>query len=181
MGGGAKGDTLARRPKLAAALKAAKRLKDDDYGRAPIIVAKLDRPLSRCAAIAVEGVGVFSRPWRTCPRSRWIIADERSTVRSPGKRALSRDNPTLVARVQRLRLEYLAAIRTTAPLHVRHDERTDRAVIAVPDAHMAMVILTGLYLLSIEQVTRRDVKPAGNCLHQLIADDGKAIHIAAAG
>jgi hypothetical protein len=42
----AKGDTLARRPKLAAALKAAKRLKDDDYGRPPIIVAKLDR-LSR--------------------------------------------------------------------------------------------------------------------------------------
>jgi len=42
----AKGDTLARRPQLAAALKAAKRMKDDDYGRAPIIVAKLDR-LSR--------------------------------------------------------------------------------------------------------------------------------------
>ena len=42
----AKGDTLARRPQLAAALKAAKRIKDDDYGRAPIIVAKLDR-LSR--------------------------------------------------------------------------------------------------------------------------------------
>jgi DNA invertase Pin-like site-specific DNA recombinase len=42
----AKGDTLARRPQLAAALKAAKRIKDDDYGRAPIVVAKLDR-LSR--------------------------------------------------------------------------------------------------------------------------------------
>jgi DNA invertase Pin-like site-specific DNA recombinase len=42
----AKGDTLARRPQLAAALKAAKGIKDDDYGRAPIIVAKLDR-LSR--------------------------------------------------------------------------------------------------------------------------------------
>ena len=42
----AKGDTLARRPQLTAALKAAKRIKDDDYGRAPIIVAKLDR-LSR--------------------------------------------------------------------------------------------------------------------------------------
>ena len=64
-------------------------------------------------------------------------------------------------------------IRTTAPLHVRHDERTDRAVIAVTDAHMAMVILTGLYLLSVEQVTGRDVKPAGNCLHQLIAGDGE--------
>jgi len=41
-----KGDKLARRPQLAAALKAAKRIKDDDYGRAPIVVAKLDR-LSR--------------------------------------------------------------------------------------------------------------------------------------
>jgi hypothetical protein len=27
----------------------------------------------------------------------------------------------------------------------------------VPDAHMAMVILTGLYLLSVEQVPGRDV------------------------
>jgi DNA invertase Pin-like site-specific DNA recombinase len=36
----AKGDTLARRPKLAAALKAARKLK------APVVVAKLDR-LSR--------------------------------------------------------------------------------------------------------------------------------------
>jgi DNA invertase Pin-like site-specific DNA recombinase len=42
----AKGDTLARRPKLAAALKAARKIKDDDYKSAPIIVAKLDR-LSR--------------------------------------------------------------------------------------------------------------------------------------
>jgi DNA invertase Pin-like site-specific DNA recombinase len=42
----AKGDTLARRPKLRAALAAAKRIKDDDYGRAAIVVAKLDR-LSR--------------------------------------------------------------------------------------------------------------------------------------
>jgi DNA invertase Pin-like site-specific DNA recombinase len=42
----AKGNTLARRPKLRAALAAAKRIKDDDYGRAPIVVAKLDR-LSR--------------------------------------------------------------------------------------------------------------------------------------
>jgi DNA invertase Pin-like site-specific DNA recombinase len=42
----AKGDTLARRPQLQAALKAARRIKDDDYGRAPIVVAKLDR-LSR--------------------------------------------------------------------------------------------------------------------------------------
>src|ERR1700738_217634 len=42
----AKGDTLERRPKLKAALKAAKRIKDDDYRVAPIVVAKLDR-LSR--------------------------------------------------------------------------------------------------------------------------------------
>ena len=42
----AKGDTLARRPQLQAALKAARKIKDDDYGRAPIVVAKLDR-LSR--------------------------------------------------------------------------------------------------------------------------------------
>src|SRR5262245_52461547 len=42
----AKGDTLAQRPELRAALKAAKRIKDDDYRVAPIIVAKLDR-LSR--------------------------------------------------------------------------------------------------------------------------------------
>jgi DNA invertase Pin-like site-specific DNA recombinase len=41
-----KGDTLERRPKLKAALKAARRIKDDDYKAAPIIVAKLDR-LSR--------------------------------------------------------------------------------------------------------------------------------------
>jgi DNA invertase Pin-like site-specific DNA recombinase len=32
-----------KRPKLDAAIKAARRLKDEDYGRAPILVAKLDR------------------------------------------------------------------------------------------------------------------------------------------
>src|SRR5436853_29584 len=42
----AKGDTLTRRPKLQAALKAAKRIKDVDYRCAPIVCAKLDR-LSR--------------------------------------------------------------------------------------------------------------------------------------
>jgi DNA invertase Pin-like site-specific DNA recombinase len=42
----AKGDTLTRRPKLQAALKAARKIKDDDYRCAPIVVAKLDR-LSR--------------------------------------------------------------------------------------------------------------------------------------
>jgi hypothetical protein len=67
-------------------------------------------------------------------------------------------------------------------LNVRHDERTDRAVIAAAsDTHMAMMILTGLDLLTREQVACWNVKPAGNCLHQLIAGHGKAIHIAAAG
>jgi DNA invertase Pin-like site-specific DNA recombinase len=42
----AKGDTLPHRPKLRAALKAARKIKDEDYRSAPIIVAKLDR-LSR--------------------------------------------------------------------------------------------------------------------------------------
>lgn len=42
----AKGDTLAHRPKLQAALKAARKIKDLDYRCAPIIVAKVDR-LSR--------------------------------------------------------------------------------------------------------------------------------------
>ena len=42
----AKGDTLERRPKLKAALRAARKIKDEDYRCAPIVVAKLDR-LSR--------------------------------------------------------------------------------------------------------------------------------------
>jgi hypothetical protein len=42
----AKGDTLARRPKLQKALAAVKRIKDDDYRYTPVIVAKLER-LSR--------------------------------------------------------------------------------------------------------------------------------------
>ena len=44
---------------------------------------------------------------------------------------------------------------------------------------MAAVVLTWLHLLSVEQVTCRDAEPAVNRLHQLIAGDGKAIHIAA--
>jgi hypothetical protein len=67
-------------------------------------------------------------------------------------------------------------------LNVRHDERADRAVIAAEsDTHMTKVVLAGLHLLTREQVARWNVKPAGNCLHQLIAGHGKAIHIAAAG
>ena len=40
-------------------------------------------------------------------------------------------------------------------------------ITAVPEAHMALVILTGLDLLTLEQVACRHVDPAGNCLHQL--------------
>jgi hypothetical protein len=69
-----------------------------------------------------------------------------------------------------------------SPLRVRHDERADRAVVtALPDADMAIVVLAWLDLLTLEQVACRDVEPAGTCLHQLIAGDGEAIHIAAAG
>jgi DNA invertase Pin-like site-specific DNA recombinase len=42
----AKGDDLRRRPQLRAAMAAAKRIRDDDYRCAPIVIAKLDR-LSR--------------------------------------------------------------------------------------------------------------------------------------
>jgi DNA invertase Pin-like site-specific DNA recombinase len=42
-GESAKGDTLARRPKLREALKAARKIKDEDYRYAPIVCAKLDR------------------------------------------------------------------------------------------------------------------------------------------
>jgi DNA invertase Pin-like site-specific DNA recombinase len=45
----AKGDTIARRPQLAAALRAARKIEDEDYRYAPVVVAKLDR-LSRDVA-----------------------------------------------------------------------------------------------------------------------------------
>jgi hypothetical protein len=68
------------------------------------------------------------------------------------------------------------------PLHIRHDERADRAVFAAaPEAYVAMVVLTRLHLLTLEQVAGRDVKPARTRLHQLIAGDREAIHVAAAG
>ena len=67
-----------------------------------------------------------------------------------------------------------------APLHVRHDKCADRTVITpAAEAHMAMMILTRLDLFTLEQVACRDVEPAGYCLHQLMAGDGEAIHIAA--
>jgi hypothetical protein len=52
-------------------------------------------------------------------------------------------------------------------LHIRHDERADRAMFAaVPKAYVAMVVLTRLHLLTLEQVAGRDVKPARTRLHQ---------------
>jgi len=67
-------------------------------------------------------------------------------------------------------------------LYIRHDERADRAVItAVPEAHMTMPILARLDLLALEQAVCRNIEPAGNRLHQLIAGDREAINIAAAG
>jgi hypothetical protein len=55
---------------------------------------------------------------------------------------------------------YFAA-RATASLHVRYDERADRAANNAPsEAHMAVFVLTRLYLLTLEQVAGRDVAPA---------------------
>jgi hypothetical protein len=63
-------------------------------------------------------------------------------------------------------------------LNIRHDERADRAVLtALPEAYVAMAVLTRLHLLTLEQVAGRDVKPARTRLHQLIAGDREAIHV----
>ena len=60
--------------------------------------------------------------------------------------------------------------------------RADRAVFAAAsEAYVAMVVLTRLHLLTLEQVAGRDVKPARTRLHQLIAGDREAIDVAAAG
>src|SRR5262245_65722622 len=68
------------------------------------------------------------------------------------------------------------------PLHIWYDERANRAAIAAaPEAYMAVVVLTRLHLLTLEQVAGRDVSPARTCLHQLIAGDWETIHVAAAG
>ncbi len=50
----------------------------------------------------------------------------------------------------------------------------------MPEAHMAMLIPTGLYVLTLEQVAGRDVEPARNGLDQLIACDRETIHVATA-
>jgi len=52
---------------------------------------------------------------------------------------------------------------------------------AASEAHMAVVVLTRLHLFTLEQIAGRNVEPAGNGLYQLIAGDGEAIHVAAAG
>ena len=52
---------------------------------------------------------------------------------------------------------------------------------AAPEAYMAMLVLTRLHLFTLEHVAGRNVKPARTCLHQLIAGDREAIHLAAAG
>jgi hypothetical protein len=52
---------------------------------------------------------------------------------------------------------------------------------AAPEAYVAMLVLTRLHLLTLEQVAGRDVKPVRTRLHQLIAGDREAIHVAAAG
>ena len=54
-------------------------------------------------------------------------------------------------------------------------------ITTTPEAYMAIVVLTRLHLFTLEQVACRDVEPTGNLLHQLIAGDREAIHLAAAG
>src|SRR5262249_13520509 len=51
---------------------------------------------------------------------------------------------------------------------------------AAPEAYMAMLVLTRLHLFTLKHVAGRDVKPARTRLHQLIAGDREAIHVAAA-
>jgi len=46
---------------------------------------------------------------------------------------------------------------------------------------MAMLVLTWLDLLRLEQVAGRDIEPTGNRFYQLIASDWEAVHIATAG
>ena len=77
---------------------------------------------------------------------------------------------------------FLPTLAGDRPLHIRYDERADRAMFAAaPEAYVAMVVLTRLHLLTLEQVAGRDVKPVRTRLHQLIAGDREAIHVAAAG
>src|SRR5262245_6651379 len=66
-------------------------------------------------------------------------------------------------------------------LHVWHDERANRAVVAAASkTNMAMEVLARLNLLTLEQVAGRDIEPPGNRFHQLVAGDREAVHIPAA-
>src|SRR5262249_13193526 len=89
------------------------------------------RPCLDTAVISLKGKG------------RWAAPNSRKTKRATGQ--------------TRGRARHWA----TASLHVRYDERADRAAnSALSDAHMAMVVLTRLYLLTLEQVAGWDVEPA---------------------
>jgi hypothetical protein len=81
-------------------------------------------------------------------------------------------------RVTEAEQTYPSEPRSMPPVHVRHDKRANRAVITMPEAHMAMVILTRL--LTLEQVAGWDVEPAGDRFYQLLTCDRETIHIAAA-
>ncbi len=54
--------------------------------------------------------------------------------------------------------------RLLSPLGARQDERADRAAVTLPKAYVAMLVPTGLHLLSVEQITGGDVEPARNGL-----------------
>ena len=67
------------------------------------------------------------------------------------------------------------------PLHIRHDERANGAVIAaMSKTHMAVEVLTRLHLLTLKEVAGGDIEPTGDGFHQLVAGNREAIHIAAA-
>ena len=52
------------------------------------------------------------------------------------------------------------------PLHVWHDERANRAVVAaVSKTHMAVEVLTRLHLLRLKQVAGGDIEPARDGFH----------------
>jgi hypothetical protein len=48
-------------------------------------------------------------------------------------------------------------------------------ITAAPKAHMAVMVLTWLHLFTLEQVAGRDIEPAGNRFHQLVAGDQEVI------
>jgi hypothetical protein len=119
-----------------------------------------------------------------------FVAAESFHIRHDARTQASRPRPQLIelrslparAELQDIELQGSADAGGRPALHIRHDERADRAMIAAaPEAYMAVVVLTRLHLLTVEQVAGRDLKPARARLHQLIAGDREAIHVAAAG